>query len=120
LEAGFSVGHDHFHDIEAEGDFGAVEHAQPGAGAAADEGFFFGGDGVGGALPFVTRPRLHLDEGEDVLVAVAADEIDFTSVPGAEVPVEDLVAIATEELRGEFLTLAAEPMAGVLRLGCRI
>jgi hypothetical protein len=104
LEAGFSVGHDYFHDVEAEGDFGAVEHAQPGAGAAADEGFFLRGDGVGGTLPFVRRPRLHLDKGEDVLVAIAADEIDFASVPGAEVPVEDFVAVATEELRGEFFT----------------
>ena len=115
VEARFAAVHDNFDDVETEDDVLAVEHAEPGAGAAADERFLLEGDGFGGACEFVAGARFYFDEGEDVLVAIAADEIDFAAVFRAEVSVENLVSAAAEEAGGETFAYAAEAMAGIFR-----
>ena len=115
IEARFAFAHDDFDDVETEDDIGAIEHAEPGAGATADERFLLEVDGVGGAGEFVAGAGFHFDESEDVLIAIAADEIDFAAVLRADVSVEDFVSAAAEKAGGEAFAEAAEAMAGIFR-----
>ena len=114
LEPRSAVGHDDFDDVETKGHFRTVQHAEPGAGAFADEGFFFRSDSVGRAFPCLAGAGLDFDKREDVLIPIATDEIDFAAVPGAEIPVENFIPVPAQESRRHLFALASQTVARIL------
>ncbi|GAT33156.1 hypothetical protein TSACC_21565 [Terrimicrobium sacchariphilum] len=108
------VGHDDLDHIEAVGDIGHVEHAQPGHRAAQDQAAFLAIHCVQRAASLFARAGLDLNEDELVVRDVAGHDIDLSAAGSAEVAIKDLVPVAAEMTGGEALTLPAEQ--DVLRL----
>ena len=104
---------DDLDDIEADGDAGMAQEAQPGL-RAADEGLFLGGiDGIGGTPGTARGACLDLDEDEGLLLA--ADEVDLAAIWRTKVAVEDFEAAAPEMPGGKPLANAPEPQVLGLR-----
>ena len=99
-------GEDDLDYVDADGDIGVAEEAQPGL-CAGDDGLLLGGiDGIGGADEGAGGARFYFDEDEGLFFA--ADEVDFAAMGGTEVAVEDFEAAAAEVAGGEALAPAAE------------
>ena len=104
---------DYFHDVHADGDVGVAQHPEPGL-STADQGFFLGFvHGVGGAAQSFRRAGFYFDEDEGLLFA--ADQVYLAAGIGAEVAVEDFVAVAAQVAGGGLLSLAAQAEVGRLR-----
>ena len=102
----FGLGQDDLDHVEAEGDIGIVEHAQPGQGAARDAPLLIGVQTVHGPLPLIAAPAFHFDEDEGVVIAT--DQVDLSAARRLEIAIKNLVAFAFEKPGGQFFSARAE------------
>ena len=96
------------HDVEAVGRL-PPEHAEPVAGAAADELAFGVVHHAGGRAGGWAGAAFHL--GEHQGVSLAADDIHLTAGAEAEVAVEDAVAVGAQPGGRHLLAVAADEPA---------
>ena len=102
----FGLGQDDLDHIEAEGDIGIIEHAQPGEGAARDAPLLIGVQAIHGPLLFIAAPTFHFDEDERVVMAT--NQVDLPAARRLEIAVKNLVAIAFEKPGGQLFSARAE------------
>jgi hypothetical protein len=98
---GFAVG-DYFDDVEAEGDLGIVEQAQPGERAARDLSLLKRLNVVNRTAQIFVRSCFYFNEHERV--AIAADDIDLAGGPVFEIPIKNLVTLFAKKTAGSFFT----------------
>ena len=91
-----------------------VEHAQPSQSALGDKLLLLARDGFGGSAVAESAAGFDFNESQRIAGPIPADEIDFAAAGGAEIPVEDLVALTAEVALGEALALAAQPLGLIL------
>jgi len=84
----------HLDDVEAEGDVGHVEQAEPMEGSTADEGLFRAIDGIKRASRLLGTTGLYLRK--DECLTVTADKIDLPSPGCPEIPAENPPAVVPD------------------------
>ena len=93
-------GDEDFDDVEAEGEIGEVQEAEPGEGALDDAALLVGGDGAEGASEVEARACFYFDKNEGFFFSVAANEVDFASIVSAKIAVEDFEAFSAQGFFG--------------------
>lgn len=99
------IAHQDFDNVEAEGDIGEFQHAQPRHGASDDAASLFPIHGIERTSKVLTAPGFDLCENEDV--AMTTDKIDLATTVVSKIPIKDLVSLLPQVPGGELLPFAA-------------
>src|SRR5437660_9991888 len=100
-----SFGQQNLHDIESKNDIGIIQQTQPGQAAFRDAHLLLSIHRFDRAPELFVTARFHFDENERV--AIAANDVDLASATGAEIPVENFIAVTAQESAGQFLSARA-------------
>src|SRR2546425_12164279 len=115
------IGQQNLHDVETKTDIGIVQQTQPGKTSFGNAQLLLSVYCLDRPTKIFVTARFHFDENERV--AVAADDVDLASAAGAEIAVENFVAVTPQESASQFLPPArrdgdVQAISASARSGC--
>jgi hypothetical protein len=102
-----AVDGDDLDHVEPENDVGIIEHAQPGQCTARNSPLLIRRNCFNGSTKFLASPRFHLYENKGV--AIAANDVDFSSGAPAKIAVKNFVAVSSQKPARFVLSARAAP-----------